>query len=779
LNDGQIQRLEAEIARLREEQIVTQRTLDAMRGMLVKRLEKDGADQRKVAARLTQLERTANDTARLLRSMVTSRIWRTLQAGGGLILNALGRSPEVRISDATGLSETERKHHIQMRCDSILPESVDPVAGKIEIRGWAVAPEGIETVEIRVADLPPLPSQFGLARRDIDGLFPDLKSAVDSGFLAHFDTRTLPDGIYRLRIRAVSRKGQTREIELPLIVNQDLGVLGEYSRWIRMFDSRDPDLIEVLLSGLTYRPLVSVLVPVYRTGLEILRETIDSVKNQSYPNWELCLVDDGSGIPELTSLLQRESAADSRIHIITRAQRGGISAASNDALKMAAGEYVALLDHDDLLAEDALFYMVNELQEALRPDLLYSDEDHIDEAGRRFSPFFKPDWSPDLILSENYVCHLMMFRKDLALAVGGFRSEFDLSQDHDMLLRLSEKARRIVHVPRILYHWRTSLESMSRASNAEDKALASSRGVVESFLEGRAKVYAGLYPGRWRVRYPVPAGSRVSIVIPTAGKMEVLDRNLNALWETAGYDDYEVVIIDNSKGEAVGKFVDDLRRKSRPVRRFDQRGEPFNYSRLNNRAAATCDAELLLFLNDDTKGISDGWLLAMVELAMRPEVGAVGAKLLYPDGLIQHAGVTMGLAEICGHSFKGLDGKSRHYYDFPDMIRNVSAVTAACVMIRSEVFREVGGFDEESFPIAYNDIDLSLKIGAAGYRVLYTPHALLYHYEAFSKSQAELHPHPAETLALKKKWKAVIARDPFYNPNLTRDVENWSLLWNR
>jgi hypothetical protein len=318
---------------------------------------------------------------------------------------------------------------------------------------------------------------------------------------------------------------------------------------------------------------------------------------------------------------------------------------------------------------------------------------------------------------------------------------------------------------------------MNRASNSEDKALASSFGVVADFLKGRATVEEGMYPGRWRIRYPVPAGTRVSILIPTAGKLDVLGRNLKALWDKAGYSNYEVVIIDNSKADAVEKFVDGVKKSGKPVRLFDQRGEPFNYSSLNNRAAATCDSELLLFLNDDTEGIAQGWLLAMVELAMRQEVGAVGAKLLYPSGLIQHGGVTMGLAEICGHSFKGLEGKSRHYNDFPDLIRNVSAVTAACVMIRNEVFREVGGFDEAMFPIAYNDIDLTLKIGAAGYRVLYTPFALLYHYEAFSKNEGELHPHPAETKALKTKWKDVIARDPFYNPNLTRHKENWSLKW--
>jgi O-antigen biosynthesis protein len=505
----------------------------------------------------------------------------------------------------------------------------------------------------------------------------------------------------------------------------------DYSRWVGRFDSRDDQLIQQQLSSFQYRPRITVVVP--GTHSQSPQETIDSVRLQSYPDWELCMADGGY----------------------------------NEALASSTGEYVALLDPGDMLSQDALFHMVAQLQREPRADLMYSDEDHINEAGRRFSPFFKPDWSPDLILSENYIGHLMMFRRDLALSVGGFRTEFDLSGDYDILLRMSRQAKLITHVPRVLYHRRR-----------DQPLISSSREVVESFLQNGARVEEGLHPGRWRVRYPIPKRSRVSILIPTAGKIKVLERNLLSLWTKAGYEDFEVVIIDNSrKNGSVEKYVDELQRKGHRIRHFDQRGQPFNYSSLNNKAAATCDSPLLLFLNDDTEGIADSWLTAMVELAVRPEVGAVGAKLLYPDGLIQHAGVTMGLAGVCGHSFKGLKGSGRYYYDFPDLIRNVSAVTAACVMIRSDVFRSVSGFDEATFPIAYNDIDLTLRIGAAGYRVLYTPHASLYHHEAFSKSASDFHPHPNETLALKNRWREVIARDPFYNPNLTRHNEDWGLRW--
>jgi GT2 family glycosyltransferase len=777
LNDERLARLEAEIARLREENEKTQQTLDAMSSMLVRRMERDALHQGKFVNRLNRLEDTARDTARLLSEMLGSRIWKSLTAAGGLVLRAIPSNAKKKAENLAGLTEAEKREHIQMRCDTVHSQSQDPVSGKIEVTGWATSPDGIERVEMTVGSYPPLRVRYGNPRPDIEALFPQIKDSSKSGFVAGVDTRDLPDGAHRLRIRAFSRNGTVREIEQPLFINQEMGVRNEYTRWLEVFEDRDPDLIRIQIASMKYCPLVSVLLPSFRTHTDILQETINSVKNQSYTNWELCIADDASGIPALTALLEKEAAEGPRIRFVARPERGGISAASNDALNMASGEYVALLDHDDLLTEDALFHLVSELQGKTRPAILYSDEDHIDESGRRFSPFFKPDWSPDLILSENYVTHLMMFRRDLALSVGGFRSEFDLSQDHDILLRMSEKANAIVHVPRVLYHWRTRLQSMSRASTAEDRAIDSSRRVIESFVAGRATVEPGLHPGRWRVRYPVPAGARVSMIIPTAGKLDILDRNLKALWATAGYHNYEIVIIDNSRGETVVKFVDDLRMRQKNIRRFDQRGQPFNYSALNNRAAAECDSELFLFLNDDTEGISEGWLLAMVELAMRPEVGAVGAKLLYPDGSIQHAGVTMGLAEICGHSFKGLENRHRHYFDFPDLIRNVSAVTAACVMIRADVFRQVGGFDEQMFPVAYNDIDLALKIGAAGYRVLYTPHALLYHHEAFSKTAADMNPHPGETLALKAKWKKVIARDPFYNPNLTRHIENWSLRW--
>ena len=697
--------------------------LEALRDYLIRRAESETNRRSDLHRRVIALEQSSLHTQSIVNMILESRIWKTLQSGASVLLTLLkltATGRKLRRSATMRAIATDRHHEIKLWCDTLPIEPKDLMCGTIEIRGWALAPDGIAGVDISVDSGAPIPAVYGSTRTDLPALFPYVQNAVNGGYTLFFDTRQLEDGVHRITITGRTKTGKMREIEMPLLVSQTVGYASEYSRWLEAFEVSEPELVRLKISSFTYLPTISVLVPVYRTNPAILREAIESVLNQSYPNWELCLVDDCSEDPALSKLLDQFGRSNSRIKVSRMETQSGISAASNRALEMATGDYVALLDHDDVLAVDALYHIANAVQGADSPDVMYSDEDHMDEAGRRFAPFFKPDWSPDLILSENYICHLMSFRRGLALEIGGFRSEFDLSQDHDMMLRLSRVANRIQHLPRVLYHWRTSLASMSRASSAEQKAYSSSKSVVTAYLKESgidATVEEGLYEGRWRVRYPIPANAHVSILIPTAGKTDVLDRNLKSLWKKAGSTPYEVVIIDNSKGEGtrtVLEYVEKLRAKGHPIRHFDQRNEHFNYSRLNNKAASTCSSSLLLFLNDDTEGISDGWLDAMAELACRPEVGAVGAKLLYPDGQIQHAGVTMGLAEICGHSFKGGFGDTRHYYDFPDLIRNVSAVTAACVMVRAHVFEEVRGFEENMFPVAYNDIDFvyaSVKLG--------------------------------------------------------------------
>jgi GT2 family glycosyltransferase len=306
--------------------------------------------------------------------------------------------------------------------------------------------------------------------------------------------------------------------------------------------------------------------------------------------------------------------------------------------------------------------------------------------------------------------------------------------------------------------------------------MESSRSVVDEFLQAtgvHASVEPGLIPSRWRIRYPIPAGAKVRIMIPSANP-ELLERCVESVVGKTDYADYEIVVLDNARSGKIEKFVRGWIRRGLQLGYLDFRSIPFNYSAMNNAGARDTDARLLLFLNDDTTVITPGWLTAMAELACRPEVGAVGAKLLYPDDTIQHAGVVIGLFDVCGHAFKGHPASERAYYDFPDMVRNVSAVTGACMMVPRERFWECGGFETEGLPVAYQDIDLCLKLNQRGYRVLYTPHAQLYHYEAFSKGLEHRDPRPNETLAFTNRWKDAIENDPFYNPNLTRESEDYS-----
>jgi GT2 family glycosyltransferase len=455
-----------------------------------------------------------------------------------------------------------------------------------------------------------------------------------------------------------------------------------------------------------------------------------------------------------------EIGAEAAVSLITWLEDDPVQSRRN--IDSAAAEYVALVEPEDSLAPDAVAHVAALLRQSPEIDLVYSDEDVRHDDGSRQRPFFKPDWSPDLLLSYDYLGGLLVFRKELVRDFG------ELSGRYDLALRLSESAKSVHHVGRVLYH-RTP-----GTPTGPDR----SQRALENHLR-RANPGAWVEPGRvsgtWRVRYPIPADARVSIIIPSAGKIEMLAANLRELAAKTDYPHFEVVVVDNSSGGSIEEFVSQRVRDGLPIRRVDWRWKPFNFSAICNAAARECDSPYVLFLNDDTTVIRPDWLRALVELAARPEVGVVGAKLVFPDGSIQHAGVVLGLFGRSGHAFKGLDGAKRHYFDFPDVIRNVSAVTGACMMVRADVFRQAGGFDEENFPVDSNDIDLCLRIGKLGHRVLYTPYAELYHHEAASKPQADKYAHPAEVRAFHDRWKDVIAADPFYNSNLTREAEDYSL----
>jgi GT2 family glycosyltransferase len=421
---------------------------------------------------------------------------------------------------------------------------------------------------------------------------------------------------------------------------------------------------------------------------------------------------------------------------------------------LASGEFIVLLLPGATMAPDALFHFVELLNREPATDLAYADEDLIARSGERRQPFFKPSWSPDLLLSMNYIGDTFLVRRSLAAEAGAH-------DPYDLLLRITADTSRVRRVPRVLFHLSAGL---GRSPDAERRALH----------DHLLRVHPGAWTEpdadhrRWRVRYPLPREGRVSIIIPSAGKVDLLEANLADLESKTHYPHYEIVVADNSRGEELQRFVRSSSSGNRTLRYLDYRHTAFNFASICNAAARTCNSPFLVFLNDDTRPIAPGWLGAMVELGARPEVGAVGARLLFPNGTIQHAGIVLGIYRRCGHLFKGLDAAQDHYFGLDRVIRNVSAVTGACLLVRADVFREAGGFDAECFPVDGNDVDLCLRIGAKGYRVLYTPYAELYHYESLSRGTVDRRTHPSEIQEFSRRWADIILDDPFYSPNLTR-----------
>ncbi len=546
----------------------------------------------------------------------------------------------------------------------------------------------------------------------------------------------------------------------PLLVlptGQDLSFNDEYQLWIERCAPSRATLEAQRKEALTlaYRPKISIVMPVYNTRPEWLREAVESVRAQTYTNWELCIVDDGSSDPRTRKAL-RPYAKHRSIHQARLGQNGGISAASNKALSMATGEFVGFLDHDDELKPNALFEVVKLLNRRRDLDFIYTDEDKKELDGRLVDPFFKPDWSPDLLLTTNYVTHFAVYRTAVIERLGGFRPGYDGSQDHDLVLRVTEVTDRIAHIPLPLYTWRKVPDSAAGSPDAKPWAYKAGAQALREALARRGMegdVGPGLWKGSHRVRYRIKDEPAVGILIPTRDRVDLLRQCIESIKGLSTYPNYEIIVVDNESSDP--ETLDFL---SRIKGRVIEYAGPFNFAHMMNIAARDARTDMLLFLNNDTEVITSGWIEAMIEYAQQPSVGAVGARLLYPDGHPQHEGVIMGL----GH---GTAGTVDHggYFSLGHSVLNVSAVTAACMMVRSGVFWEVGGF-EESLGVAFNDVDLCLRVGQAGYRVVYTPYAELLHFE--SATRGHLHP-PADEAFFRQRWGnpgEII--DTYYNPNL-------------
>jgi O-antigen biosynthesis protein len=561
-----------------------------------------------------------------------------------------------------------------------------------------------------------------------------------------------------------------------------------YAEWRRRYASLSPadrDAIGTRIALLPRKPLFSVVMPVHDTPEEWLRAAIDSVRAQLYPSWELCIADDASRVPHVRSVLEELAAADSRIRVRYREVNGHISAATNSALELARGEYVAFLDHDDVLAPEALYLAAEELNEHPATELLYTDEDKIDAQGGHSDPHFKPEFDPDLLLSQNYFSHLGVYRTDLVRSVGGLREGFEGSQDYDLCLRCVARVspERIRHVPFVSYHWRAHPRSTAAGTEAKTYAHGAGEAAIRSFLEGRA-AGADVGPGRfdttYRVRYPLPRPKPlVTVVVPTRDG-PFLRRCLDSLLGRTAYDACEVLVIDN--GSRDPRTLEDLRRfEAQRSIRVIREDAPFNYSTLNNLAAHSARGEILLLLNDDVEPQENGWLEEMVSHAVRPGIGAVGARLLYPDGTVQHAGIVLGLYGIAGHLHRRLPGRARGYFSRAHLVREVSAVTAACLAVRKAIFDEVGGFDEQNLAVSFNDVDFCLRLREKGYRNVWTPYAELVHHEGATRTPDETPANrarwAAEAAYMRNRWGAALESDPFYSGNLSLTSEQADLAW--
>jgi len=559
----------------------------------------------------------------------------------------------------------------------------------------------------------------------------------------------------------------------------------QYEGWLRDNALRPWDIerLRGLAGILRATPTLSIITPVYETPEAYLRAMIESVLGQVYPHWELCLANDASPSPYVRAVLDEYAALDPRIKVIHRPENGHISRASNSALAAAGGEFVALLDHDDLLAPDALFEVAATVNRDPGVDIMYSDEDKIDDDGRRLDPYFKPDWSPESFLSRMYTGHLAVFRRSLLEEIGGFRPEFDGSQDYDLVLRATEKTERIHHIPRVLYHWRVHSGSVASAADAKMYAYDSALRAIREALERRGEPgVVEMLPndlGRYRVRYTIRRPERVSIIIPTRDHAVDIERCLHSIFEKSTYRDFEIVILDNGSTEKTAIQTLDAWKTARPeqvhVVRYDV---PFNYSQINNYAAERSTGPYLLFLNNDTEVIAPDWIEAMLEQAQRPAIGAVGARLLYEDNTIQHAGVVLRIGGVAGHSHRFMQADIPGYYHAVKTIGNFSAVTGACMMIRREVFNQVHGFDER-LAVAFNDVDLCLRIRAAGYRIVYVPDALLYHFESKTRGSDDTAEKRQQTKSeeafMQHRWNIGQLEDPFYSPHLTLRTEDYAI----
>lgn len=657
----------------------------------------------------------------------------------------------------------------------------------VQIAGWFVDAKGRPAHSVRIRVGKHIVTCGSVNR-------PDVVAHFKASGLEVFDERVGFDGIIKTRLGlkylVLESQRQTGEwVTLYRVLlwmakarkgagfrkNQD------YEEWIRENEKVNPPMPPPA-NG----PLISVLMPVYNTPEKWLRMAIESVRNQTYVKWDLCIADDASSDLHVRQILEEYKAVDKRIRVVYRKTNGHISASSNSALELCHGEFVALLDHDDELAPSALSEVAHEI--LAHPDVLlvYSDEDKIDINGNRMLPHFKPDWNPDLLTSQNYITHLTVARLDMLRRIGGFRLGYEGSQDWDLVLRVAEQAgaERIQHIPKVLYHWRMIPGSTALSGDAKDyHSQAAQKALQDHFARKNDRVeLSQTVTGHWHVRRSLPISHPlVSLIIPTRDRYKILKCCVESILEKTEYKNFEIIIADNdSSNPATLEYFAQLLKRFPEKLRIVRCPGVFNFSRINNEAVKHARGEIIGLLNNDLEVTHGDWLDEMVSHAVRPEIGCVGARLLYPNGTLQHAGVILGVGGVAGHAFKYFpkehpgNDQSR-----PHLVQDVSAVTAACLLVRAEIYRKAGGLDEKNLIVAFNDVDFCLKVQTLGYRNLYTPFATLIHHESVSRGQEDspekVKRFQYEIRVMKERWGNLLLHDPAYNPNFTLEHEDFSL----
>jgi len=560
-----------------------------------------------------------------------------------------------------------------------------------------------------------------------------------------------------------------------------------YPAWIRAFEPSPASYAAFAAQHgqWTYRPLVSIIMPVYNTREDVLLEAIESVRAQIYPHWELCIADDGSTIPHVRRLLEQCALDGARIKVVYCEKHGGIVAASNAALKLATGDFVALLDHDDLLHPLALHFVAEAIVHNPEAGLIYTDEDKMDEQGQRSDPYFKCELNYELLLSQNMISHLGVYRRTLLAEIGGIREGFEGSQDHDLALRAIEKLKpdQVVHIPRVLYHRRAAAGGTAVRANEKPYAVETARKAVAEHLARRG-VSAEVMPApdmpamirvRFRVPFPAPL---VSIIIPTRDRADLLGQCIDSLFAHTRYTNYEVIIVDNGSVQSATFSL--FARLPKDRVRIVRDDSPFNYSALNNRAVKQAKGSLVCLMNNDIEISGGDWLGEMVSCAVQPEIGAVGARLWYPDGRLQHGGVIVGMGGVADHAHKFLAKGQPGYFGRAALQQSFSAVTGACLVIRKEIYEEVNGLDEQ-LSVAFNDVDFCLRVREAGYRNVWTPFAELVHHESATRGYTttpEKWQHLLREIEfMRARWRQALLHDPAYSPNLSLNSESFDLAW--